>query len=153
MSIEDVYKNIQIPNSVIKLCILNNNNIKPNNKLLWYLGKNLNINPHYCIFLNLSDTKIKNVSSLSNIHNLHLSCTKVTNVSNLGNVSMLCLLDTKINDVSNLNNVSILMICGTNVTDISMLKNVEQIYLSKDKKNICGVEDLLFKNIVGITFI
>src|SRR5690348_14458069 len=58
--------------------------------------------------LNLSYTKIEDVSMLGNVHTLNLSHTDVTDVSMLGNVYNLDISYTKVKDVSMLGNIHIL---------------------------------------------
>ena len=115
--------------------------------------------------LTLSDTSVTDVSGLGNVHKLDLCPSEVTNVSDLGkvhtlylrfsfnvtDVSMLgkvhtlSLRDLDITDVSNLGNVHTLDLGDTKVKDVSMLKNVHILELSRNMRNIKGVNEL--KNI------
>ena len=107
--------------------------IKINFKGMNYI--NLNINFIYS--LNLSGTKVTDVSMLGNVHKLNLSNTQVTDVSMLGNVHKLNLSNTQVTDVSMLGNVHTLDLCNTQVTDVSMLGNVHTLDLSLYKSNRC----------------
>src|SRR5208282_5602179 len=71
--------------------------------------------------LDLSDTEVTDVSALGNVHTLDLSVTKVTDVSALGKVHTLDLTDTKITNVSALGKVHTLDLTDTKITNVSAL--------------------------------
>ena len=70
--------------------------------------------------LDLSYTKVTDVSMLGRVHRLDLSCTQVTDVSMLGGVHTLYLNGTQVTDVSMLGGVHTLNLRFTKVTDVSM---------------------------------
>src|SRR5271170_4005462 len=67
--------------------------------------------------VNLSRTKVTDVSALGKVHTLDLSGTDVINVSALGKVHTLYLIGTQVTDVSALGNVHTLNLSDTEVTD------------------------------------
>jgi hypothetical protein len=82
-------------------------NVEKNIALALEFNKNIKLK------LDLSDTKIFDVSMLGKVHNLNLSwCKNITDVSNLGNVHTL---DLK---------------CCKNIKDVSMLGRVHRLNLS-----------------------
>jgi hypothetical protein len=104
--------------------------------------------------LDLSYTKVTDVSMLGNVHSLDLAlcqgvtdvsalgkvhtldlggCLGVTDVSALGNVHTLNLIETQVTDVSALGNVHTLDLRSCQgVTDVSMLKHVQNLTLTKN---------------------
>ncbi|HSA76192.1 MAG TPA: hypothetical protein VLE02_01485 [Nitrosarchaeum sp.] len=80
--------------------------------------------------LNLRHTKVCDVTSLSKVHDLNLSNTSVCDVSTLGNVYNLNLRSTSVVDVSALRGVRILDLSNTKVEDVSALGNVHTLNLS-----------------------
>jgi hypothetical protein len=80
--------------------------------------------------LDLSDTKVTDVSMLGDVHTLDLSGTQVKDVSKLGNAHTLNLGFTLVTDVSKLGNVHTLDLSYTHVTDVSKLGNVHTLDLS-----------------------
>src|SRR5208282_3557439 len=78
--------------------------------------------------LDLYGTQVTDVSALGNVHTLNLSHTKVTDVSALGKVHTLDLSDTQVTDVSALGNVHTLNLGSTKVTDVSALGKVHTLY-------------------------
>jgi len=80
--------------------------------------------------LNLNYTKIKDVSTLGKVHTLDLRWTLVTNVSALSNVHTLDLSHTKVKNVSALGNVHTLNLSNTKVTDVSALDKGHTLDLS-----------------------
>lgn len=85
--------------------------------------------------LNLSNTKIKDVSALGKFHTLDLSTTRVEDVSALGHVHTLNLANTKVENVSALGNVYVLNLSNTLVEDVSALGNVYSLNLSDTMVN------------------
>jgi len=118
-------------------------NIKLENNTLCYL--NLFTKVHT---LNLSRTKVTDVSALGRVHTLDLSYTEVTNVSALGRVHTLDLTRTNVSDVSALGGVNTLDLRHTKVTDVSALGGVRTLYLSgANVSDMSGVSalDKVFK--------
>lgn len=95
-------------------------------------------------YLDLSFTRVSDVSMLGNLKYLDISATYVEDVSMLGNVEHLNISDTLVSDVSALGNVKKLVMQNcNNVTDFSDLINVEELDLSG-----CNVGDVsIFKNV------
>lgn len=81
-------------------------------------------------YLNLSHTKVKDVSMLGNVPTLNLSHTLVEDVNGLGNVYDLNISETKVSDISALHSVHILDASGTKVSDISGLHSVQILDIS-----------------------
>jgi hypothetical protein len=91
-------------------------------------------NPNKQLHLDVSDSRITDVSVLGNVHSLSLRCCyKITDVSALGCVHTLNLHGCRyITDVSALNNVYDLNLSGcNNITDVSALGNVHTLYLGR----------------------
>ena len=86
--------------------------------------------PHKQLLINLSDSDVEDVSSLSNVHDFNLShCFCITDVSALSNVHTLKLFGcTGITDVSALGNVHNLDLSDCpGITDVSSLGNVHTL--------------------------
>lgn len=78
--------------------------------------------------VDLSSTRVKDVSMLDGCHILILSFTPVRDVSMLGNCHTLSLYMTPVEDASALGNCHTLDLNLTKVTDISALGNVVNLY-------------------------
>ena len=83
--------------------------------------------------LDLSGTKVIDVSMCGNVYSLSLRWTDVIDVSMLGNVHTLHLSGTKVVDVSMLGNVYVLNLFKSSVIDVSMLGNVKHLMLPNGK--------------------
>jgi len=127
----------------ISCCIINN--ISTNNLIkLNLMGTNIsNLNIDHLINiknLDLSYTKIQNVSKLANVYDLNLNTTYVNDVTGL-KCHKLNLNYTKVTDVNCLIYTKILYICHTNVNDVSKLNQLE--VLDASLTNIANVEMLI----------
>ena len=82
---------------------------------------------NYIHTLDLSYTRVTDVSMLGHVHTLYLFNTRVTDVSALGNVHTLHLGGTSVTDVSALGHVHTLYLYNCRVTDVSALQNVKKL--------------------------
>lgn len=97
--------------------------------------------------LNLSQTKVEDVSALGGVHTLDLSHTQVEEVSALGRVHTLDLRRTEVKDVSMLGGVHKLILEGTSVSDVSALGGVYHLNIN-NLQEVKGLEKLTGNNTI-----
>lgn len=143
ISCKRLHKQTNLLSKLVYINLFSKKKYKKFLKLKWKLAR---------VFLEISNTRISDVSMLGNVHTLILSKTKISDISMLGNVHTLDLSWTEISDISVLKNVHTLSIVNCqNITNIPKLDKLRVLDISYCK-NISDVSMLSGLYKLNLTF-